>query len=63
MKPRLGRPPKYDATMDRRVTIRCDKKKHNEIRAAADDEGDRQRDDDVDPLADTVPPPSPEVTQ
>ena len=39
MKPRLGRPPKYDETMDRRVTIRCDAKKHKEIRRAADDEG------------------------
>jgi len=25
--------------MDRRVTIRCDAKKHKEIRRAADDEG------------------------
>lgn len=39
MKPRIGRPPKYDHTMHHRVTIRCNKKKHREIRAAADDEG------------------------
>jgi len=38
MKPRIGRPPKYDEAMDRRVTIRCDAQKHKKIRQAADAE-------------------------